>query len=40
MTDSLLEDQFASLSEFAAKDFANEGYGGGVNAVCFQNICP
>jgi hypothetical protein len=40
MTDTLLEDQLASLPEFTAKDVANEGCGGGVNAVCFQNICP
>ena len=36
----MLEDQFASLSEFAEKNVANEGGGGAVNAVCFQNICP
>lgn len=40
MTDTLLEGQFASLPEFTAKDIANEDCGGGVNAVCFQNIFP
>jgi hypothetical protein len=40
MTDTLLEDQFASLTKFTAKDVANEGCERGVNAVCFQNVCP
>jgi hypothetical protein len=39
MTDTLLEDQFASLPAFTAKGVANEGCGGGVNALCFQSIC-